>query len=94
MTRCKFCNEYVQWLTCKDGKRRMFSGDPIPVEQDTGADGWVTGRHVIRGRERVVMTRINHVSAGKRAAVRRVVVLHACPEYRRLVEAAYGPPAG
>lgn len=93
--RCEFCTTtpavYVQWLSCRDGRRRLFEADPVDVDQvPAGQRGWVPGRITVRGRDRVAMAPIDQVSAGKAAAARRVVVEHHCPRFRELYEQALG----
>lgn len=92
MKRCAFCDEFTQWLWCKDGARRLFDGAPNPVEQVPAGRAWVATRARVKGRERVVMTRLVHVGKAKAAAVRHVVVLHDCPYRRQLVARVFGDP--
>jgi hypothetical protein len=92
--RCEFCSAvYVQWLQCRDGRRRLFNADPVEVGQlPDDAVGWVPGRVKVRGRERVALAPISQVSSGKADAARRVMVVHDCPEFTRLYQAAMGEP--
>jgi hypothetical protein len=92
--RCEFCTTpavYVQWLSCRDGRRRLFEATPVDVDQvPPGKRGWVPGRATVRGRNRVVMAPIDQVSYGKAEAARRVMVEHRCPRLRELYDQALG----
>lgn len=94
--RCSYCRSrgervYVQWLLCRDGKRRLFLADLTEVGQlQPDQVGWVAGRTVVNGRERVAMAPITQVSRGKAEAANRVAVLHWCTAYQELRAAAFG----
>lgn len=94
--RCDYCHTtYVQWLTCRDGRRRLFEATPVPVDQlPDRSDGWVPGRTTLKGRERVALARLDHVSRGKADAAVRAMVLHRCPEYQRLHNAVFDDASG
>jgi hypothetical protein len=82
---------YVQWLRCRDGRRRLFDADPVDTDHlPAGQAGWVPGRSAVRGRQQVVMAPITQVSSGKAEAARRVAVLHDCPNFRALYVQAMG----
>ncbi len=69
------------WLWCRDGRRRLFEHTPVDVaDVPAGVVGWVPGRVTAGGRDRVVMARVDAVSAGKAAAARRVMLVHDCPQ--------------
>lgn len=90
--RCDYCAVvYVQWLLCRDGRRRVFQSTPVDVaDLAAGQIGWVPGRARIQGRERVALAPIAQVSSGKADAARRVLLVHDCPEFRRLHGQVFG----
>ncbi len=94
--RCTFCSKvFVQWLWCRDGRRRLFNLDPVEVGHLTdGQVGWVPGRATVKGRLRVVLAPIGHVSRGKAEAARRVAVLHRCPDFLALYGEVFGTDGG
>ncbi len=88
--RCEYCETvYVQWLRCRDGRRRLFEATPVDVDQVGGRFGWVPGRATINGRTQVVLAPITQVSTGKADAARRVMVLHDCEAFRELHEKVF-----
>ncbi len=84
----------MQWLSCRDGSRRVFEITPVDLDQLGSRSGWVPGRATVNGRTKVVMAPLGQVSRSKADAARRAVVEHRCDAYQRLYQAAMGAGAG
>ncbi len=79
MKRCGLCNEPVQWMSTKFGKRMLFDLMPVPVAMDTEQEGRIPGRWpVSRTATRMLLAPVAHYSREKRSRIKHVVLLHKC----------------
>jgi len=79
--RCPDCRVHIEWMMTRYGRKLPFNHHPVPVEESDG-DGWVPGQWTVRHRTITALAPISHYAAGKRHAVKWVVLVHACPEYQ------------
>ncbi len=79
--RCPDCDEHIEWMKTRHGRRLPFGYAPIPVAQDTEDEGWSPGFWKINGRRQVVMARRADYPELTRQSLPRVVLLHRCPRY-------------
>jgi hypothetical protein len=86
--RCRHCGEHIEWMLTRYGARLPFNHKPIPVEQDIQGLGWVPGRWKVARQSEVrpALAPLKHYGADKRAAVRRVVLVHSCVGYRDYIK--------
>lgn len=79
--RCRGCGQHVEWLYTRTGRRAPFNHQLVPpTDLGEGETGWLISRVTIRGQQRAVAQPMQHCNAGKRDAVRWVLVRHDCRE--------------
>lgn len=83
MVRCGFCNRPTIRLYARWRGMMWFDFDPVDTLPD-GVEGWVPGRHEVRGRMVCDMAPVSQVSSGKAEAARRFMVLHRCEVRQRM----------
>lgn len=82
MVKCKFCDQRIQWLRIRGGRRLPFNAELVEVGQlPEGVEGWVAGRVTVRGQEYAAVMPLSQCGTSKAAAARRVLIQHACPQY-------------
>ncbi len=95
MIRCKFCNERLQWLKIRGGRRLPFDAELVERDElPEGTVGWLAGRVTVRGEEYVAVMPTDQCSPGKVAAANRFLVQHACPQYLEQTGAPATPSRG
>lgn len=93
--RCGHCNQHIEQLLTRFGRRVPFNYQPLPAHQDTNQRGWVPGTWTVRGRELTAMAPVTDYPATRRAALRFVAVPHRCkihePRWAALDQLTAGP---
>jgi hypothetical protein len=77
--RCR-CGRYIEWLSTSRG-RLPFDHELVPVDQLDDRQGWLVSRVVVRGVPRALVVPMEHCNPEKRAAARRVLVVHHCTQH-------------
>lgn len=78
VTRCKMCDQHIEWLYTRTGRRAPFNHQLVPPAELGDQTGWLISRVTVRGQTRAVVQPMQHCNAGKREAVRWVLVRHDC----------------
>ncbi len=75
--RCAHCQQRVRWMPTREGHRRCFDADPVPVSLDDGT-GWLLGTFTVNRRRRLVLAPADAHDVDKRERAEHVMLLHRC----------------
>lgn len=79
--RCRYCQNPIRILPCRDGRSRSFEAGPRDLAADPARTGFVLVRYRRLALTRVLATPVVDVAERKLSGDVKVFMLHFCAEY-------------